>query len=83
MKIVAFVPMRHNSVVFLGKIIGCLQENRLFHHIMDSLLAVKEIDEVVVDTDSPVVIEGLQKDFPQVKTLLRPEKYMCRRRSDE
>ena len=74
MKIVAFVPMRHNSVRVSGKNYRMLAGKPLFHHIMDSLLAVKEIDEVVVDTDSPVVIEGLQKEYPQVKTLLRPEK---------
>jgi CMP-N-acetylneuraminic acid synthetase len=27
----------------------------------------------VVDTDSPTILEGLSKDYPQVKTLLRPQ----------
>jgi CMP-N-acetylneuraminic acid synthetase len=73
MKIVAFVPMRHNSVRVTGKNYRMLAGKPLYHHIMDALLAVEEITDVVVDTDSPVVIEGLGKDYPQVKTLLRPE----------
>ncbi len=73
MKIVAFVPMRHNSVRVEGKNYRMLAGKPLYHYIMEALLAVPEINEVVVDTDSPVVMEGLTKDFPTVKSLLRPE----------
>ena len=73
MKIVAFVPMRHHSVRVVGKNYRLMDGKPLYHYIMESLLNVPEIDRVVVDTDSPVVIEGLAKDFPQVETLLRPE----------
>ena len=73
MEIVAFVPMRHNSVRVQGKNYRMLAGKPLYHYIMEALLAVPEITQVVVDTDSPVVIEGLEKDFPQVKALLRPE----------
>lgn len=73
MKIVAFVPMRHHSVRVVGKNYRLMDGKPLYHYIMESLLNVPEIDRVVVDTDSPVVIEGLAKDFPQIETLLRPE----------
>lgn len=73
MRIAAFVPMRHHSVRVVGKNYRLMNGKPLYHYIMETLLQVKEIDEVVVDTDSEVVIEGLAKDFPQVKTLLRPE----------
>lgn len=73
MKIVAFVPMRHHSVRVVGKNYRLMDGKPLYHYIMESLLNVPEIDRVVVDTDSSVVIEGLAKDFPQVETLLRPE----------
>ena len=73
MEIVAFVPMRHNSVRVQGKNYRMLAGKPLYHYIMEALLAVPEITQIVVDTDSPVVIEGLEKDFPQVKALLRPE----------
>ena len=29
--------------------------------------------EVVVDTDSPVIMDGLQRDYPQVRVIERPE----------
>jgi CMP-N-acetylneuraminic acid synthetase len=45
----------------------------LYHHILDTLLSCPEISQVVVDTDSPVILEGLAKDFPGVTALLRPE----------
>ncbi len=73
MKIVAFVPMRHNSVRVQGKNYRMLAGKPLYHYIIEALLAVPEITQVVVDTDSPIVIEGLAKDFPQVQALLRPE----------
>lgn len=73
MKIAAFVPMRHHSVRVSGKNYRLMNGEPLYHYIMESLLKVPEIDQVVVDTDSPVVIEGLAKDFPQVSALLRPE----------
>lgn len=73
MTVAAFVPMRHHSVRVAEKNFRLMNGKPLYHYIMETLLAVPEIDQVVVDTDSPVVIEGLAKDFPTVKTLLRPE----------
>jgi CMP-N-acetylneuraminic acid synthetase len=36
-------------------------------------LACPEIAQVVVDTDSPVILAGLAQDFPQVVALARPQ----------
>jgi len=72
-KIVALVPMRHESVRVPGKNYREMGGKPLFHHIIGSLLACPEINQVVVDTDSPVILEGLEKHFPQVVRLLRPE----------
>ena len=72
-RIAAFVPMRHHSVRVQGKNYRMLAGKPLYHYIMEALLAVPEITDVAVDTDSPVVIEGLAKDFPTVKPILRPE----------
>ncbi|HEY9151759.1 MAG TPA: acylneuraminate cytidylyltransferase family protein, partial [Anaerolineales bacterium] len=44
----------------------------LFHHIIETLLAVPAIEQIVVDTDSDPVMDGLRKDFPQVKIINRP-----------
>ena len=69
----ALVPMRHHSQRVPGKNYRPLAGKPLFHHIIETLIDVPEIDEVVVDTDSEPVIEGLQRSFPDVKLIRRPE----------
>ena len=71
--LVALVPMRHHSQRVPGKNYRILAGKPLFHHIIETLLAVPEITQVVVDTDSDPVIDGLRTDFPQVKIIQRPE----------
>jgi CMP-N-acetylneuraminic acid synthetase len=70
--IAALVPMRHHSQRVPGKNIRPLAGKPLFHHIISSLLACPEISQVVVDTDSQPIIEGLQQYFPTVRILERP-----------
>jgi CMP-N-acetylneuraminic acid synthetase len=72
-KIVALVPIRHHSQRVLGKNYRLLDGKPLFHHIITSLLSCPEIFQVVVDTNSPPVLEGLRESFPMVQTLERPE----------
>ena len=72
-KLVALVPIRHHSQRVQGKNYRQLAGKPLFHHIITTLLSVPDIDQVVVDTDSPPVIEGLRLHFPQVLILERPE----------
>jgi len=73
MKLAALVPMRHHSQRVPGKNYRPLAGKPLFHHIIESLLAVQAVDNIVVDTDSGPVMEGLRKHFPQVVILERPE----------
>jgi len=72
-KLVALVPMRHHSQRVPGKNYRPLAGKPLYQHIVETLLACPEITQVVVDTDSPPVIQGLQRNFPQVLVLERPE----------
>jgi CMP-N-acetylneuraminic acid synthetase len=72
-KVVALVPMRHHSVRVPGKNYRLLAGKPLFHHILESLLSSPVIDQVVVDTDSPIIIEDLKASFPRVNILERPE----------
>lgn len=72
-KIVALVPMRHDSKRVPGKNYRLMCGKPLYAHIIETLLSCPEIDQIVVDTDSPTILEGLSKDYPQVKTLLRPQ----------
>jgi CMP-N-acetylneuraminic acid synthetase len=72
-RIVALVPMRHHSQRVVGKNYRQLAGKPLYQHIIGALLACPEIDEVVVDTDSKPVKDGLWATFPQVRILDRPE----------
>jgi CMP-N-acetylneuraminic acid synthetase len=72
-KIIALVPIRHHSQRIPGKNFRPLAGKPLFHYIIESLLACPEISQVVVDTDSPPVMQGLQEYFPKVSILERPE----------
>jgi len=73
MKLVALVPMRHHSQRVPGKNYRSLAGKPLFQHIIETLLAVPEIDEVLVDTDSDSIMDGLRQHFPQVRIINRPE----------
>lgn len=72
-KIVALVPMRHHSQRVPGKNYRPLAGKPLFHHILETLQRCAEITEIVVDTDSSVIIEDLQLYFPEVRCIDRPE----------
>ena len=71
--LIALVPMRHHSQRVPGKNYRPLAGKPLYQHIVEILLACPEITQVVVDTDSPPVIDGLRRKFPQVLVLERPE----------
>lgn len=73
MKLAALVPMRHHSQRVPGKNYRPLAGKPLFHHIIETLLSVPEIETVMVDTDSEPVMDGLRRFFPTVKLIQRPE----------
>lgn len=72
-KIIALVPMRHHSERVLGKNYRPFAERPLFHHIITTLQSVPELDAIMVDTDSPVILDGLAGAFPEVVVHERPE----------
>lgn len=72
LKIVALVPMRHNSQRVSHKNYREMAGKPLYYHILNTLDDCPEIDRVVVDTDSPVIMEGLRADFPEVMIIERP-----------
>lgn len=65
--------MRHHSQRVPGKNYRPLGGKPLFHHIIETLLAVPEISTIVVDTDSEPVMDGLRHKFPAVRIIERPE----------
>ena len=72
-KLAALVPIRHHSQRVPGKNYRPLVGRPLFHHIIETLLVVPEITDMVVDTDSEPVMDGLRKNFPSVKIIDRPK----------
>jgi len=73
-KIIALVPMRHHSQRVPGKNYRNLAGKPLFHHIIETLNQVPLISGIVVDTDSPVIIDQLEKTFSKVQVINRPQK---------
>ncbi len=72
-KIVALVPMRHNSERVPGKNYRPFAGHPLYHRIIGNLLACPLITEVVIDTDSRKIMEDASQHFPQVRLIERPE----------
>ena len=71
--IAALVPMRHHSERIPGKNYRLMAGKPMYAYIIETLLACPEINRVVVDTDSPDIIRGLQANYPQVQVIVRPE----------
>lgn len=71
--ITALVPMRHNSQRVPGKNYRELQGKPLFHYILETLSAIPEITNILVDTDSEPVIAGMEEYFPKARVIRRPE----------
>ena len=69
---VALVPMRHHSERVPGKNCRLVAGRPLYSYILEALLACSEITQVVVDTDSPAIMEGIRREYPQVAVLERP-----------
>jgi CMP-N-acetylneuraminic acid synthetase len=65
--------MRHSSERVKGKNYRDFGGKPLYHHIVGSLLACPSIQQVVIDTDSPFILEDAAKHFPAVRLLERPE----------
>ena len=72
-KIAALVPMRHHSQRVPEKNFRPVGGRPLYHYILQTLQDCPEINEVVVDTDSPVIMDGIREYFPDVVIIERPE----------
>jgi len=71
--ITALVPMRHHSQRVPQKNYRLIAGKPLYAHILSTLMDCPEISQIVVDTDSDVILTGLKSDFPDIVRILRPE----------
>lgn len=67
------MPMRHTSERVPGKNYRDIAGVPLFRHIVRTLLACPSVTEVVLDTDSPVILADCARNFPSVRLLERPK----------
>ena len=72
--LVALMPMRHFSSRVKGKNYRAFGDGRpLFFQMAEKLLSCKEIDKVVINTDSSTIKELCEKNFPEIIIIERPE----------
>lgn len=69
---VALVPMRHHSERVPEKNFRPFAGKPLYSQILETLLACPGIDEIVVDTDSDTIMEGVARRFPSARLIERP-----------
>jgi len=73
MNIAAIVPMRHSSERVPGQNYRPFAGKPLYHHIIGSLLACPHITDVVIDTDSPIIMKDAAEHLPRVRIIERAE----------
>ncbi len=64
-KVIAFVPIRHESQRLPGKNYRLLGDKPLYYYMISTLLNIEEICCVIIDTNSPIVIEGCNDYFKE------------------
>ena len=76
-KITAIIPIKHNSTRVPGKNFRLMNKYPLFYWIIKTLLNVKEIYEIVIDTNSPIIFdkvpEFFKDDMHKIIIYSRPE----------
>lgn len=72
-RIVALLPMRAGSERVPGKNYRAFAGQPLYRHVLETLLAVPELEQVVIDTDSAAILDEAARLYPQVLLLERPE----------
>ena len=71
--VTAIVPMRHSSERVPGKNYRDLGGRPLYHHVVQALLKAPSITQVIIDTDSEIILNDARSAFPEVDLVLRPE----------
>lgn len=70
--VAAIVPMRHTSERVPQKNYRPFGGRPLYHHIVRSLLDAPAVSTVLIDTDSPIIMEDAAREFPEVIVVERP-----------
>lgn len=73
MKIYAIVPIKHESTRVPGKNYRLMNNKPLFHYVLETLSRCPSISRIYVDTNSPIVKEGVKQFFPNIVIYDRPK----------
>ncbi len=76
LRIAALVPMRHESERIAGKNYRPFAGRPLYHHVIESLIKCPQISDIIINTDSSIIMKDAEHNFPQVKLIARPA-YLC------
>lgn len=72
-KVIALIPIKEHSERVKNKNFRSFNGKPLYHHILETLERTYAVDEVIINTDSYVVMNEASNLFPKVKTHQRPE----------
>jgi len=72
MTLVGLLPMKGHSERVPGKNLKPCAGKPLFHWVTEALLAATGVDRVVVDTDSDLIEQNVNENFPTVEVHRRP-----------
>ena len=72
-KITALLPMKGHSERIPNKNLKDFAGRPLFHAVMETLLSVKQIEKVVINTDSEEIQDNALAHFKRVEIINRPE----------
>lgn len=75
-KVVVLLPMKGNSQRVPNKNMKDFAGNPLYHAIMDEMLKSKSVSKIVINTDSEIIKNDIQKNYPDVFIINRP-KELC------
>lgn len=65
MKIFAIIPIKHESTRVPMKNFRMMNGRPLYFYIINTLLQVKKVDKIIIDSNSPIIFENIPKLFKE------------------
>lgn len=72
-RVTALLPIKENSERVKGKNFRAFCQKPLYHHIVQTLDTTYAVDEILIDTDSPRVMQEAGSLSPKIRIVERPE----------
>lgn len=75
-KVVAYIPIKEKSERVPNKNIRDINGKPLFYWVLNTLYQSKNIDKIIVDTDTNFMREKISSFFPNIEIIMRPKHLM-------